>query len=151
MPLALVRRRPHPATTAPPVPPVHETDLDRILKLIPTELVAFYAAAVPILGEVPWRYFALTLFLSGTALVPLILYLDGRSTGQAARWPQYTMRTLAFMVWAMAVGWPFAPWVSGQDMGWWRSLAVLLVPFVGAVLLRERPLDVALRRYSSPR
>lgn len=119
---------------------MRETDLDRILKLIPTELVAFYAAAVPILGEVPWRYFALVLFLAGTTLVPLILYLDGRSTGQAARWPQYMMRTLGFIVWAMAVAWPFSPWLSGQHIGWLRSFAVLLVPFGGAVLLRERPL-----------
>jgi len=140
MPLALARRLPPGSPVASALPPVGETDLDRILKLIPTELVAFYAAAVPIITEVPWPYFAFVLFLIGTALVPLILYLDGRSTGQPARWSQYIVRTMGFIAWAMALGWPFSPWVAGQDMGWVRSLAVILVPFAGALLLREKPL-----------
>lgn len=123
------------------MPPVHETDLDRLLKLIPTELFAFYAAAVPIAAEVPWPYLAFVLFVTGMSLVPLILYLDGRSTGQTARWPQYTVRTLGFVAWAMAVNWPFSPWLSGRSVTWLRSFAVLIVPFVGAVLLREKPLE----------
>ncbi len=151
MPLALLRRHPPFLVTASMMPGVHETELDRLLKLIPTELVAFYAAAVPIAGELAWRYLAFALFLVGTALVPLILYLDGRSTGQAARWPQYMARTLGFVVWAMAVNWPFSPWISSQHTSWFRSLAVLIVPFVGAVLLRDRPptvesLDIHVKR-----
>lgn len=133
------------------MPGGHETELDRLLKLIPTEIVAFYVAAVPIAGELAWPYLAFALFVAGTVLVPLILYLDGRSTGQAARWPQYLVRTLGFVVWAMAVNWPFSPWISSQHMSWFRSLAVLIVPFVGAVLLRERPpmaasLDIPVKR-----
>jgi len=139
MPLAL-ERRPSPGSFSirDALPPVRESDLDRLLKLIPTELIAFYAAAVPIICEVPWRYFAFLLFLTGTALVPLILFLDGHSTGQRARWPQYVVRTLAFITWAMAIAWPFAPWASESELRWVRSLAVVVVPFVGAILLREK-------------
>lgn len=115
-----------------------ETDLDRILKLIPTELVAFYAAAVPIVSDAGWRYLAFVVFVAGVALAPVVLYLDGRNTGLAARWPQYVVRTLSFVAWAIAVSWPFAPWLPGQDLRWVRSLAVILVPFAGALILRER-------------
>jgi hypothetical protein len=138
MPLALLQRHPAPLVTASMRPRVHETELDRLLKLIPTELVAFYAAAVPIASELAWRYLAFALFVGGVALVPVILYLDGRSTGQVARWPQYMARTLGFVVWAMAVNWPFSPWISIQHMSWFRSLAVLIVPFASAMLLRDR-------------
>lgn len=115
-----------------------ETDLDRVLKLIPTELVTFYAAAIPMMAEASWRYLGALLFAIGTALVPVVLYIDGRSTGQPARWPQYVMRSLGFAVWAMAVGWPFSPWVPARDLGWMRSLAVITVPCAGALVLRER-------------
>jgi len=102
MPLALLRPPPSSATAS-ASPPVLETDLDRILKLIPTELVTFYVAAVPILCEGPWHYLPLMLFLGGTALAPLVLYFDGRNTGQAARWSQYLIRSLCFASWAMAM------------------------------------------------
>jgi hypothetical protein len=140
MPLALLRPPP-PSPAAPASPPVLETDLDRILKLIPTELIAFYAATVPVLSDGRWYYLPVMLFLVGTVLAPLVLYLDGRNTGQAARWPQYVVRTLSFACWAIAVRWPFSPWLSSGTVSWLRSLAVLIVPFVGAVLLRERSLD----------
>ena len=121
------------------IPPIRETDLDRILKLIPTEVVVLYAAAVPVLAEAgAWRYTTFVIFLVGLALVPLILYADGRSTGQAASWPQYVVRTLTFAACAAAIAWPFSPWASGAELRWVRSLAVLLVPCVGALLLRER-------------
>jgi hypothetical protein len=136
MPLSLTQLRPR--DTAGP-PPVTETELDRILKLIPTELVAFYAAASPLVAEVAWRHLAVALFTLELALAPVILFLDGRSTGQPARWPQYVVRTLVFATWAMAITWPFSPWLSGSTLSWPRSAGVLLVPLLGTVWLRERP------------
>lgn len=135
MPLSLAHPRPREPRA---VPPVAETDLDRILKLVPTELIAFYAAASPVIGEVGWRYFALALFAIELALAPAILYLDGLSTGLRARWPQYVMRTLAFAAWAIAIHWPFSPWLSGDVMAWPRSAGVLLVPLVGVLWSRQR-------------
>jgi peptidoglycan/LPS O-acetylase OafA/YrhL len=120
-------------------PPIRETDLDRILKLIPAELMSFYTAAAPIIADVPWQYFAFVAFALGSALVPMVLYFDGHSTAQPARWSQYVARTLTFMAWAMAVAWPFEPWTSAHELRWVRSLAVLIVPSVGALALRERP------------
>lgn len=108
--------------------------------MIPTEVLAFYTAAVPIAAQVPWRLFPLVLFLVGLLLVPLVLYLDGQHTGQPARWSQYVMRTLAFAAWAIAISWPFSPWSTSESLSWLRSLAVLIVPLVGALVLRgDRP------------
>jgi len=135
MPLALIDRS---ATTKQLVPPVQETDLDRILKLIPTEVLAFYIAAVPVTAQVPWKYFPLVLFLAGVVLVPLVLFLDGRSMNAPARWPQYVVRTLAFIAWAITVSWPFAPWIAKDNITWVSSLAVLIVPLAGALVLRDK-------------
>lgn len=138
MPLALLpgpTGRTH-ASVAPEPPPIKETDLDRILKLIPTEILAFYTAAVPITPQVPWRYFSFALFLAGLVLVPVVLFLDGQSTGVKATWPQYIVRMLAFVAWAIAISWPFSAWSTGEDLNWLRTLAVLVVPLSGSLLLR---------------
>jgi len=135
MPLAFSRRPT--AIGESTLPPIRETDLDRILKLIPTEVLAVYMAAVPMISQTPGRHCPLLLFLGGAALVPLVLYLDGRGTRQAARWPQYVVRMLTFAAWASAMTWPFAPWAFEQDRAWVCSLAVLIVPLVGALVLRD--------------
>lgn len=101
-------------------------------------IVLFHVAAAPAISDVAWPYLDVALFLVGIALVPLILFLDGRSTGQRARWPQYAIRTLTFAACAMAIAWPFDAWLAQDELRWPRSLAVLAIPLVGAVALRER-------------
>jgi hypothetical protein len=137
MPLALSRRQPTNVDRF-ALPPIRETDLDRILKLIPTELLAFYTAAIPVISEVAWRFFPFVLFIAGIALIPVTLYLDGLSTHQCARWPQYLVRILCFAAWANAISWPFAPWASAHDVTWVRALCVLIIPLVGAFALRDK-------------
>lgn len=147
MPLALLRRPRRGAgsdsrssgAAGARIPPILETDLDRILKLIPSELLLLYTAAAPAISDVDWSHFGLVFIGIGAALAPLILYLDGRSTGQPAPWPQYVVRTLAFIACALAIAWPFSGWAA-HELRWLRSLSVLAVPFAGALLLRERPL-----------
>jgi len=124
------------------IPPIGETDLDRIIKLIPAELVLLYAAAAPTISGVRWQYFAIVLFVVGTILTPLILFFDGLSTGQRARWPQYIVRTLTFAACAMAIAWPFDALLGHDTCRWIRSLAVLVIPLSGALVLRERRVNV---------
>jgi hypothetical protein len=134
MPLALARPRFGRAAHRSPIPPVSETDLDRILKLIPTEILALYTAAATFRAELS-PYFLLALFAGGSALVPVVLYFDGSATGLAARWPQYVLRTLSFAIWATAIAWPFGPLWSSPGLHWVLPLAVLLVPFFGALVI----------------
>ncbi len=138
MPLALTSRSSSVASTRALGPEVKETELDRLLKLIPTEIVTLYAAILPIAPEVPWRYFPLMTFVVGLLLVPSVLALDGWATKEHAGWPQYVIRTLAFAVWALAVMWPFAPWLDPGRSRWIIALAVPLVPFLGSRLLRVK-------------
>lgn len=137
MPLALADRSRRTSSIR-SVPPIGETELDRVIKLVPVELVLFYTAAAPTISEVQWRHFGVVIFALGLVLAPLILFLDGRSTGQMARWPQYVLRTLTFVVCAMAIAWPFDAWLARGQVGWVRSMGVLVIPYVGALMLRER-------------
>lgn len=140
MPLALIPRSPREGGPPPTVPSIQETELDRILKLTPSELLLIYMAAAPAFADASWRYSGWVLFGCCTVLTPLILYLDGRSTGQPARWPQYVIRTLTFIVCALAITWPFASWAE-PELRWLLSFSVLAVPFAGALLLRASEPD----------
>ena len=103
--------------------------------------LALYTGALPIAGDVPWRHFTLAMFIAGLVLVPTVLYLDGRATKQFAPWPQYVLRTLAFAVWAMACSWPFSAWSRPDNARWVVAIGVLVIPFLGGLLLREKPSD----------
>lgn len=105
-----------------------------MLKFIPTEIVALYLALMPSVSGIPKAYLPL-LFAAGLGLVPLVLFLDGRATGARAPWQQYVVRTLAFAVWAVAIEWPFGSANSAPGL---VAAGVVVVPFVGNLLLRER-------------
>jgi hypothetical protein len=137
MPLALTDR----SHNRRQLPPVHETDLDRILKLIPTEVLALYLAAAPIAEQLRPTRFPLVLFLAGLALVPIVLFVDGRLMNAPARWSQYIARTLAFIAWAAAASWPFTPWLVEDDLTAVISLGVLVVPLTCGYLLRSRSIS----------
>lgn len=101
---------------------------DRLLKLIPTEIIAAYMA---LQGVVPpayakWATLAIAVIL--VALTPLYLMrLQGvRHTGQVV------MTTLAVVVWLYTLGGPFQYW--GLYQAWIGSVLLvlwtLIVPLV---------------------
>jgi hypothetical protein len=108
-----------------------------VLKFIPTEIVALYLALIPSVSGIPETWMPL-LFAAGLGLVPLVLFLDGRATGVRAPWQQYVVRTLAFAVWAVAIEWPFELWWPKNSAPGLVAAGVVVVPFLGNLLLRER-------------
>jgi hypothetical protein len=136
MPLALHSRHSDESVGA-RLPPTRETDLDRILKLIPTEMLAFYTAAGPVTADLQSPSLRFAIFLGCGVLVPVVLYLDGRNTGAPAAWPQYAIRVLTFVAWAIAIAWPFAAWSSDDSFSWLRSSGVLVIPLVASLLLPQ--------------
>jgi hypothetical protein len=105
--------------------PVRETDLDRVLKLVPTEVLAIYAAATTA------GLRCALLAIASLILVALILYGDGRATGTRARWPQYVLRMATFAGWVLTLEDVF-------ELQWLGALAILVVPVAGALITRPR-------------
>jgi len=115
-----------------------ESYLERVLKLVPAEVVTFYTLALSILASPGWKGWPLVLFTVGTILVPVLLYWDAARAGEAVPVAQYVVRTLAFAAWAFMVGEPSA--------GWFRldpriaPLLALLLPILGErIIARGRP------------
>lgn len=112
-----------------PPPPIDETRLERLAKLIPGDVVSVYVAAIGLGKLTTWPSYTLAVAIGCTVLVPLLLYLDARPAGKVPA-TQYVVRTLAFVAWAFVISKPLnvdpiAP-----------ALIALLLPVIGERLIR---------------
>lgn len=103
---------------------------DRLLKLIPAEVIALYLTLAALAksaltgqGATPWIVF-------GLCLVAVPVYLNRVSHVQ--KWMQLLVSTVAFVVWVFAIGGPFA------GMKWydpaWGGMAVASYTFLVPLL-----------------
>ena len=139
MPLVLLprRQRPLPAKLDPvgggPAP--SETDLDRFLKLIPTEVATAYISLAALGAPRGWPYYDLALTVLGLIAVVLVLRRDGRIHSLPVNWRQHVVRCLAFLAWAFAVRAPLEPWLDPDQGRWVAGVAASVVPLAGYFLI----------------
>ena len=113
------RRRTGSMSTNGPAPENPDTYRDRLIKYIPTEVVAIYLAElgvvkvadptqIPIV-TVEWVLFGVTLLVS---------VIWQRRVMKVAKWQQVAIGTVAFFLWALSRGSPF----DESWGGWYRPL-----------------------------
>lgn len=117
--------------------PPQETQLDRLLKLMPSEILLFYPATIALARSPVWHLAVLGLGL-GLGLVSL--YLDGRAWHLPQSWGQYAVRSATFVAWALALGDPLGAWLDGAQVRRMAAFLSLGIPVAGYLLL---PLDPA--------
>lgn len=113
-----------------------ETQLERLVKLVPADVVALYIPAVGLGSLTTWPRYPLAIAIGATLLVPLLLYLDARSAGDRVPALQYVVRTLAFVAWAFVISQPLAPCTIEPVI---PALLALVLPVLGERLLRIPP------------
>lgn len=131
--LAIIRKQPD-AMGGGLVP---DSDLDKIIKLIPAEVVSVYVTALSFGPQVSAKAFPIVLFALGLVLVPTILFLDARKAGVPVEPLQYGLRTLAFVAWAFATSDPLGEEVNVDDWRWIPGLFVLVIPVLGSRLFTD--------------
>jgi hypothetical protein len=114
-------------------PTLTESQLERLVKLVPADVVALYIPAIGLGTLTTWSYYALAVTIGATVLVPLLLYLDARSAKQRVPVLQYVVRTAAFILWAFVIGQPLAPYHMDPVI---PALLALVLPILGERLLR---------------
>lgn len=115
------------------------TWLERAAKYVPGEVVAAFKATYSLLAAVAtdeplrvplgWLAFAVFLVLTPVYLYKLHLAADASATWDKLR-PQLIIATIAFVVWAYALGGPFS--MAGQPVVWggyreWAGGVVLIL------------------------
>lgn len=122
-----------PPTQPPAQPPVTETQLERLVKLVPADVVILYIPAIGLGTLTTWPYYALAVTIGATVLVPVLLYLDARAANHRVPLPQYILRTLAFIAWAFVISEPLG---HGHVSAVIPALLSLVLPVFGERLLR---------------
>ena len=110
-----------------------ESKVDRLLKLLPSEVLLFYPAVIALCGSSPpWHLVATC---AGLAAVWLSLHHDARAWHLPHDWRQYTLRSLAFVAWAMVLGNPLGAWLDGAEVKQIASFLALGIPVAGYLML----------------
>lgn len=117
-------------------PPAVETKLDRLLKMIPTEVIAAYPAVLALSAEIAWPYYELTIAVLGLVAVVAVLHRDGAVNHLQPTWHQYVVRCLAFAAWTMVVGNPLAPLsISLEQAHLFGAVGAVFIPLLGYLTL----------------
>ncbi len=114
-----------------------ETRLDRLLKLLPSEVLLAYPALIALCGREPLLH--LTVTLAGMIAGVLSLVLDARTCGLRCDWRQHVVRSLAFLAWAMVLGNPLGRWLDGAEVRRFATFLTLGIPVAGYLLLSMEP------------
>ncbi|HXK26396.1 MAG TPA: hypothetical protein VMS55_27280 [Myxococcota bacterium] len=106
----IVRRIPAPGEAADPSGPKADDYLGRLVKYVPSEVVAMYLALTALVPTPPsdgdlkelWVYFAIAVVAT-----PVYLWVTIRRGNQPVHAIQLVFSTIAFVIWAIAMGGPF--------------------------------------------
>jgi hypothetical protein len=105
--------------------------LDRLLKYIPTEIIALYLGATNIVPSTDSSYWtALWIIAALTALcTPIYMYFATREEGQPTLWSQIVISSIAFPIWVFAIGGPFRHFSWYNEKHWIGAIAISFSTF----------------------
>lgn len=129
------------APGGPPPPAASDPYTERVAKYVPAEIVAGYFSLSEVIKQAgagdprqPWA--ATALFAVGLVLTPVYLIVVGKPR-QPREYVPIGLSTVAFVLWAYALGGPFAlgePSATlGPYAGWLGALAVGLFTWVAGL------------------
>lgn len=106
---------------------------DRLLKLIPSEIVAAYMVLSGIIPQESAKWGTLVVSIILLAFVPLYL----RRIQNVQRISQLIVTTTSFLVWLYSLGGPFKPW--GLYQPWIGSVILILWTLTMPLLINPKP------------
>jgi len=140
MPLTLLPQVESTAVARDAQPPNPETKLDRLLKMIPTEVIAAYPAVLAVSAVIAWPYYEPSVAILGLLAVMLVLRHDGIVNKLTPDWRQYVVRCLAFAAWTLVLGNPLAPLsVSTAQAHIFGAAGAAFIPVLGYLALPVSP------------
>ena len=121
-------------TSAVEVQPV-DGQYDRILKLVPAEVIAGYTALIAIIGTISTSSLEVALPVALVACTALtVLALRNASKDRDAPPLQYIFSLLAFWAWAFAIRDPLVPFHHATPP-WIPAFACVLIPLFGSYFI----------------
>lgn len=106
---------------------------DRLLKLIPSEIVAAYMVLAGIIPLTSAKWGTLIVSIILLILVPLYLWKIHNVT----RCSQITVTTISFVVWVYSLGGPFQYW--NVYKAWIGSIVLVLWTLIVPLVINPKP------------
>jgi len=127
--------------------------LDGLAKLVPGEVIVAFTLATQVPGVANTACAHLVILIVLAALVPLVLWSSAKRAGVAAPFLQYTVRTLAFLLYGS--GTDAVLMRSLDQLTWILQVGALVVAALAALILSPPgtqlpPRDGGHRRARSP-
>ena len=111
---------------------------DKIVKLIPTELVGAYMVLAGIIPASSAKVGTLVVSIALLILTPLYLWRISKVTNVV----QLVVTTISFAVWVYSLGGPFAAW--GIYQSYIASIVLILWTLIIPVVVTAQPQDQAM-------
>jgi hypothetical protein len=120
-----------------------DTYLDRLVKYIPTEIIALYLGATNVVPHTAKsnEMIALWVIAALTAIcTPIYMYYATKEPDQPTLWSQIVISSIAFPVWVFAIGGPFqVTWPNWYPDNKW--IAAIVISFATFLLGIYQPTD----------
>jgi hypothetical protein len=132
--------RPAPAPFAASSPTVEADDyVDRLVKYIPSEIIALYLGAVNVVPfKDPSRWTALWIIAGLSAVcTPIYMYVATREGGKPTLWSQIVISSIAFPVWVFAIGGPFRVFSWYDEKQWISAIVITFGTFLVGIYKPE--------------
>ncbi len=113
--------------------------IDRLVKYIPTEIIALYLGATNVVPfKDPSRWTALWI-ITGLCVVctPIYMYVATKSEGQPTLWSQIAISSIAFPVWVFAIGGPFRLFSWYDEKQWVAAIVITFGTFLAGLYKPE--------------
>ena len=91
----------------PGAPPPADDFLGRLVKYIPTEIIALYVAVTGLVPKSDAHPALMLIFIACLVLTPIYLWFGTRDPAKAVPYVQIVLATIGFAVWSFALGGPF--------------------------------------------
>jgi len=117
-----------------------DTFFDRVVKYIPAEIVSAWVAAKGLVESttIPSKQMVLWIcFVVGLALTALYSLKVTAVPGQQPAYRQTTIATIAFLVWVLALGEPFATLLGKTQQSLYGSLLLIAYTLIVALLVKN--------------
>ena len=109
--------------------------IDRLVKYIPTEIIALYLGATNVVPvKDPSHWMALWI-ITGLCIVctPIYMYAATKKAGEPTLWSQITISSMAFPVWVFAIGGPFRAFPWYDEKQWIAAIVITFATFLAGI------------------
>lgn len=109
--------------------------IDRLVKYIPTEIIALYLGAINVVPAKDSSRILSLWIIAALCLIctPVYMYYATRKKGKPTLWSQITIGSIAFPIWVFAIGGPFAYLSWYDDKRWIAAIVVTFATFIAGI------------------